>query len=96
MTAECRCPRRRALHIRASSMDDLVFAQGFVTAQHRLWQMDLLRRHAAGELAAVLGHPCWKTRRLQRMLQIRASADRAIAALPADQRHLDGVCMRAE
>lgn len=36
-------------HIRANSMDDLVFAQGFVTAQDRLWQMDLLRRHAAGD-----------------------------------------------
>ena len=74
-------------HIRASSMDDLVFAQGFVTAQDRLWQMDLLRRHAAGELAAVLGRSMLEHDRLQRMLQIRASADRAIAALPADQRH---------
>src|ERR1039457_4278640 len=40
-------------HIRARSMEDLVFAQGFVTAQDRLWQMDLLRRGAAGELAAI-------------------------------------------
>ena len=74
-------------HIRASSMDDLVFAQGFVTAQDRLWQMDLLRRHAAGELAAILGRSMLEHDRLQRTLQIRASADRAIAALPADQRH---------
>ena len=74
-------------HIRANSMDDLVFAQGFVTAQDRLWQMDLLRRHAAGELAAILGRSMLEHDRLQRMLQIRASADRAIAALPADQRH---------
>jgi hypothetical protein len=29
-------------HIRARSMEDLVFAQGFVTAQDRLWQMDML------------------------------------------------------
>ena len=74
-------------HIRASSMDDLVFAQGFVTAQDRLWQMDLLRRHAAGELAAILGRSMLEHDRLQRMLQIRASADRAIAELPDDQRH---------
>ncbi|HZY74397.1 MAG TPA: penicillin acylase family protein, partial [Edaphobacter sp.] len=42
-------------HIRAATLDDLIFAQGYVTAQDRLWQMDLLRRHAAGELAEILG-----------------------------------------
>src|SRR5450631_2957617 len=42
-------------HIHASSMNDLVFAQGYVTAQDRLWQMDMLRRHAAGAFAAILG-----------------------------------------
>jgi penicillin amidase len=74
-------------HIHASSMDDLVFAQGFVTAQDRLWQMDLLRRHASGQLAAILGRSMLEHDRLQRTLQLRASADRAIAVLPADQRH---------
>ena len=74
-------------HIQASSMDDLVFTQGFVTAQDRLWQMDLLRRHAAGQLAAILGRSMLEQDRLQRTLQLRAAADRAIAILPADQRH---------
>jgi penicillin amidase len=74
-------------HIHASSMDDLVFAQGYVTAQDRLWQMDLLRRHASGQLAAILGRPMLQHDRLQRTLQLRASADRAIAVLPADQLH---------
>ena len=53
VTRRARRPRRSP-HPR-HSLDDLVFAQGFVTAQDRLWQMDLLRRHAAGELAAILG-----------------------------------------
>lgn len=74
-------------HIHANSMDDLIFAQGFITAQDRLWQMDLLRRHAAGELAAILGRSLLEHDRLQRTLQIRAAADRAISALTADQRH---------
>ena len=74
-------------HIRANSMEDLLFAQGFVTAQDRLWQMDLLRRHAAGDLAAILGRPGLEHDRLQRTLQLRMAADRAFAALPADQRH---------
>ena len=74
-------------HIRASSMDDLVFAQGYITAQDRLWQMDLLRRHASGQLAAILGQKLVDHDRLQRTLQIRASADRILQVLPADQRH---------
>src|SRR3972149_12287452 len=42
-------------HVYAERLTDLVFAQGFVTAQDRLWQMDLLRRAAAGRLAEILG-----------------------------------------
>jgi penicillin amidase len=74
-------------YIHASSMDDLIFAQGYITAQDRLWQMDLLRRHAAGQLAAILGRSLLDHDRLQRTLQIRAAADHATAALPPDQRH---------
>ncbi len=36
-------------------MDDLLEAQGFVVAQDRLWQMDMARRFASGELAELLG-----------------------------------------
>jgi penicillin amidase len=42
-------------HIRAASVEDLAEAQGFVTAEDRLWQMDLLRRAARGQLSEVLG-----------------------------------------
>ena len=38
-------------HIFAANWEDAVFLQGFVTAQDRLWQMDALRRLAAGELS---------------------------------------------
>ena len=75
-------------HIHAQSLDDLVFAQGFVTAQDRLFQMDTLRRHAAGELAAILGPSLLPHDKLQRTLQIRAAAEHATAQLPADQMHL--------
>src|ERR1035441_4453215 len=81
------CDARGVPHIRANSLDDLVFAQGYITAQDRLWQMDLLRRHAAGTLAAILGRTMLEHDRLQRTLQLRATADRAAAALPADQKH---------
>ena len=42
-------------HIRADSVEDLAEAQGYVMAQDRLWQMDLLRRVARGHLSEILG-----------------------------------------
>jgi penicillin amidase len=41
--------------IEAGNDNDLYFAQGYVTASDRLWQMDLLRRTARGELAEIFG-----------------------------------------
>ena len=40
-------------HLKAQALQDLFFAQGYVTAQDRLWQMDLTRRAVAGEMAEV-------------------------------------------
>lgn len=42
-------------YIEAKNDDDLYFAQGFVTASDRLWQMDLLRRVSRGESAEIFG-----------------------------------------
>jgi len=42
-------------YIEATNDSDLYFAQGFVTASDRLWQMDLLRRVSRGELAEIFG-----------------------------------------
>ncbi|HET9402496.1 MAG TPA: penicillin acylase family protein, partial [Candidatus Acidoferrales bacterium] len=42
-------------HITAQSKQDLYFAQGYVMAQDRLWQMDVLRRAASGELSEIFG-----------------------------------------
>jgi penicillin G amidase len=72
--------------IHATSMEDLLFAQGYVTAQDRLWQMDTLRRHAAGELAEIFGPGLVLHDEMQRYLQLRAAADRGAATLPPDQR----------
>ena len=40
-------------HITATKLEDLFFAQGYVTAQDRLWQMDLTRRAVGGEMAEI-------------------------------------------
>ena len=42
-------------HIRAESFEDLIFAQGFVTAQDRYFSMEMIRRVARGQLSEVLG-----------------------------------------
>jgi len=72
-------------HIRALTLDDLVFAQGYVTAQDRLWQMDMLRRHAAGEFAEILGPGMIEHDQGQRLQQIRNTADNIVAQMPPDE-----------
>jgi penicillin amidase len=73
--------------ITAANLDDLLFSQGYITASDRLFQMDALRRHAAGTLAEILGPNLVSHDRYQRTLQISAAADRALATLPPDQLH---------
>ena len=77
-------------HIEAAREDDLFVAQGYVTAQDRLWQMDLLRRAARGELAEILGPAMLKHDREQRVLGFRGAAERIYSQLPAaDRRRFD-------
>jgi penicillin G amidase len=60
--------------IEAATLEDLFFAQGYVTAQDRLWQMDMMRRAAAGELSEVIGEDTVKIDREQRILGLRQAA----------------------
>ncbi len=77
-------------HIEATTQDDLFLAQGYVTAQDRLWQMDASRRNANGELAEILGSSVLKHDKMQRVLQIRVTAQRIYAKMPAaDRARLD-------
>src|SRR5262249_15972243 len=63
-------------HIRASNMEDLAEAQGYVMAQDRLWQMDLLRRVARGRLSEMFGLPTVKYDKQFRVLSLGQAADR--------------------
>jgi penicillin G amidase len=80
-------------HITAATQDDLFLAQGYVTAQDRLWQMDLLRRNANGELAEILGGfipGVVRHDKMQRVFGIRNTARRIYASLArADRARLD-------
>ncbi len=73
-------------HLEAQTLDDLIAAQGYVTAQDRLWQMDMIRRMAAGETAEVLGAQFAEHDRMQRVLAFRPTAERLAASLSARDR----------
>jgi len=72
--------------IDAANLEDLFFAQGYVTAQDRLWQMDAMRRFAAGELAEVLGPSQLQHDRAQRILGLRDVARRSLQQYSARDR----------
>ena len=61
-------------HLTAASEDDLFFAQGFVQAQDRLFQMDLWRRSAQGRLSEVLGPNFIERDAMTRRVQYRGEA----------------------
>lgn len=62
-------------HILAASEYDAYVAAGYVHAQDRLWQMDLMRRYGSGRLAEVLGPEAIPIDRLMRTIGIRRLAD---------------------
>lgn len=73
-------------HITAGSWEDALFLQGFVTAQDRLWQMDTLRRLAAGELSEVIGAATVEVDQNSRRLRMRRMAEEHYRTLPAADR----------
>ena len=72
--------------IEAANFDDLFFAQGYVTAQDRLFQMDGMRRFAGGELSEILGSEFVKHDRQQRILVLRAMAKKTAENTPPETR----------
>jgi penicillin amidase len=65
-------------HVEASSLPDLMRAQGYLHAQDRLWQMELNRRIVAGRLAEVLGEPALPLDRWMRTLSLRHVAEQEL------------------
>ncbi len=62
-------------HIYARNTDDLFFAQGYVMAQDRLWEMEWWRRELEGRLAEVLGPRAFARDRQARLLKYRGPFD---------------------
>jgi penicillin amidase len=75
-------------HIRAASLPDAVEAQGYVMAQDRLWQMDLMRRASRGQLSEIVGPLALKSDKQFRTFGFSRAADRELAAMDQDSRSM--------
>jgi penicillin amidase len=72
---EVRRDRWGVAHIYAKNDRDLFFAQGFVAAQDRLFQLELWRRQAAGEMAEILGAEAVEADRFARLMKYRGDME---------------------
>ncbi|ASJ96164.1 penicillin acylase family protein [Shewanella marisflavi] len=82
--------------IHGENRQDVAFALGFAHGQDRFFQMDLLRRNSAGELAELFGEPALALDKSRRFHQLRQRAERIYGQLPTAQqqllqRYADGV-----
>ncbi len=83
-------------HLYADTGDDLFFAQGFVHASERMWQMEVFRHIGAGRISELFGESALDKDRFIRTLGWRQAAERDLAALDQEtvrvlQRYADGV-----
>jgi penicillin amidase len=83
-------------YIYAESLDDAITAQGFIVAQHRLFQMELYRQIALGRLSEMIGERGLDSDRLIRLLDIPGIADKQLPLLGMEeenffQRYINGV-----
>jgi penicillin amidase len=70
----------------AASIEDALFAQGWLHASDRLWQMEQFRRAARGELSELFGGQALPSDRFLRTLGMARAAERSVAELCADCR----------
>jgi penicillin amidase len=73
-------------HIYASNTEDLFFAQGYVHAQDRFWQMEFWRRIGLGRLSEILGEPALEQDRFIRTVGWHRAAARELELLSGEAR----------
>lgn len=85
-------------HIYANTQKDAMIILGYVHAQDRLWQMELMRRIAPGRLAEIFGTPALKTDKFFAGIGINESSEKAVAQLNENSQtyalanaYLDGI-----
>jgi penicillin G amidase len=83
-------------HIYANSDHDAYYAVGYVHAQDRLWQMELIRRAGEGRLSEILGEPALKIDKMFRTLGLWRQAQKSVSTVDEKTRlaleaYADGV-----
>lgn len=84
-------------HVYAQNQSDLFFAQGYIHAQDRLWQMELTRRVVSGRLCEIVGEDALDVDRLSRIMGFKALGEKDVLRyeknniLPVLQRYVDGI-----
>lgn len=71
-------------HVFAQNDYDVYFAQGYVTAMHRLWQMDFQTRFAAGRISEVVGKKAIELDKYQRRMGMVFGAENSLEGMMAD------------
>lgn len=75
-------------HIEAQNEHDLYLAQGYVTAQDRLFQMDLSRRQASGQLSEVIGEQTLERDKFFRAFGLRRAAEASLSEYSAEAKNV--------
>jgi penicillin G amidase len=92
-SVEIRRDRWGVPHIRAETVEDLWFAEGYCHGQDRLWQMELYRLSSSGRISEIAGEEGLPSDRLMRTLGLRRAAEREAAELAPELRsQLDALC----
>jgi penicillin amidase len=88
LTAEVKVVRDKAgvPHIYANNLTDLFIAQGYVTAQDRLWQLEFNRRVGSGRLSEVLGSAALDNDKFLRTIGLRRAAEQELPLLAPEAR----------
>ena len=76
---------RMVPHIQAANDNDIYFLQGYIHAMHRLWQMDMQTRAAAGRVSEVVGQSAFDFDRKQRRKGMVFAAENSLRAAEADE-----------
>ena len=71
-------------HVFAKNDHDVYYAQGYVTAMHRLWQMDFQTRFAAGRISEVVGKKAIEVDRYQRRMGMVYGAENSLKGMMED------------
>ena len=87
-TVEVITDRYGVPHIYAQNEDDLFFAQGYIHAQDRLWQMEFNRRLGSGRLSEIFGKITLEIDRFARRLGMHRAAAAAAEQLPEHSKRI--------